>query len=190
MKKKIVSLLLVVLLCVLSPIATLAQTPITLIVNGKKAPDNISPYIKDDYTMVPIRFVGETLGGDVYWHEELECGMQGVTISPPDDEYGEFGLTMYINKPIGAISEGFYNLGASPEVKHGITYVPVRIVSDLFSFNINWNGKTRTVTLVKKPRKSGDPLKNYWNEKAGQRFDEFTFKENPTDRDYQRIFEY
>ena len=53
--------------------------------NGETVVNDVPIQLKHDRTMVPVRFVAEQLGCDVYWNELNEA----VVISPDDNPWVE-----------------------------------------------------------------------------------------------------
>lgn len=49
-----------------------AYNSITIVVNGKTVASDVSPFIKDGRTMVPLRVVSESLGADVEWDSDTQ----------------------------------------------------------------------------------------------------------------------
>ena len=121
---------------------------INIIVNGKKMPSNLHPFIQDSRTMVPLRFVSETLGAEVYWHPEIEDGMQGVSVSSPNDP--TMAMTLYIDKCVACESELFFRNNTFPVIRNSTTYVPLRFISDYLGVDVKWDNLTQTVILTKK----------------------------------------
>ena len=117
----------------------------------KKAIDEnnalVVPYISHNRTLVPLRFVAETLGADVVW----ESGWNGCIIKKEDKEIkitfgsAEFevnGKKVVYDAPIEVIEER--------------TMVPVRFVSEEFDCDVHWDEENRTVII--------SPLANPWKE--------------------------
>lgn len=122
------------------------------VAHGKKAlidPEDllVVPYISNDRTMVPLRFIAETLGAEVLWNE----GENGCTIKKGDTEIeltfgsAEFkvnGKTIVYDAPI--------------ELTRDRTMVPVRFVSEQLGCHIYWNELNKAVVI--------SPADNPWVE--------------------------
>ena len=119
----------------------------------KKAIDEnnnrVVPYISHDRTLVPLRFVAETLGADVLW----ENGWNGCIIKKDNKEIkitfgsNEFtvnGKTIIYDAPIEVVEER--------------TMVPIRLISEELDCNVYWQKDNRAVII--------SPLSNPWDETA------------------------
>ena len=112
-------------------------------------PDNASvvPYISNDRTLVPLRFVAETLGAEVLWIE----GQNGCTIKKGNTEIElTFGSAEFkVNgEPI------VYD--APIEITNDRTMVPVRFVSEQLDCHVYWNELNKAVVI--------SPISNPWVE--------------------------
>lgn len=67
MKKFSIFLLAIILFI---PNNVFAAKDITIKLDNKTVQTDVAPYIKDDRTFVPIRFISEALGYDVNWNED------------------------------------------------------------------------------------------------------------------------
>ena len=119
---------------------------------GKKKPidpDNglVVPYIVNDRTLVPLRFVAETLGAEVLWEEGwngciVKNGETEIEIAFGSAEFKLNGETVIYEAPI--------------EVVHDRTMVPVRFISEAFGNDVYWNEKNYAVVI--------SPADNPWIE--------------------------
>ena len=105
----------------------------TMFVNGKAYEKDAAPVIMNDRTLVPIRFVTESLGGKVAWNAETK----EVTLVIDGKE---------IKMTIGKTIEKY---GVAPVIINGRTFVPVRFVADELGATTAWNAETKTVTIKK-----------------------------------------
>ena len=105
----------------------------TMFVNGKAYEKDAAPVIMNDRTLVPIRFVTESLGGMVAWNAETK----EVTLVIDGKE---------IKMTIGKTIEKY---GVAPVIIDSRTFVPVRFVADELGATTAWNAETKTVTITK-----------------------------------------
>ena len=105
----------------------------TMFVNGKAYEKDAAPVIMNDRTLVPIRFVTESLGGEVKWNAETK----EVTLVIDGKE---------IKMTIGKTIEKY---GVAPVIIDSRTFVPVRFVADELGATTAWNAETKTVTITK-----------------------------------------
>ena len=102
-------------------------------VDDKEINNDVAPVIVNDRTLVPIRIVTETLGGDVEWNDSTKT----VTLNID-------GKT--ITMTIGVELEGY---GVAPEIINDRTYVPIRFVAEELGAVVNWNEETQEVVIEK-----------------------------------------
>ena len=102
-------------------------------VNGNLAQKDAAPVIQNSRTLVPIRFITESLGGAVAWNGESK----EVTLLLDGKE---------IKMMIGKTLEKY---GVAPVIMDSRTYVPVRFVADALGAQTSWNEAEKTVTLVR-----------------------------------------
>ena len=105
----------------------------TMFVNGKSYEKDAAPVIINDRTLVPIRFVTESLGGEVKWNAETK----EVTLVIDGKE---------IKMTIGKNLEKY---GVAPVIISDRTFVPVRFVADELGAETEWDDTTKTVTITK-----------------------------------------
>ena len=104
-----------------------------LSVNGVVYEKDAAPVIRNDRTLVPIRFITESLGGKVDWNGITKT----VTLTIDGRE---------IKMTIGKTLEKY---GVAPVIIDGRTFVPVRFVADELGANVAWDDATKTVTITK-----------------------------------------
>lgn len=108
----------------------------------------VVPYITNDRTLVPLRFVAETLGAEVLWEE----GWNGCKIKKDGKEIEiTFGSAKF--KVNG--EEIVYD--APIELAYDRTMVPIRFISEQFDMDVYWNEKNSAVVI--------SPKSNPWQEK-------------------------
>lgn len=102
-------------------------------VNGKTITNDAAPIIRNDRTLIPIRFITESLGGKVDWNGVTK----EVTLNIDGKE---------IKMTIGKTLEKY---GVAPVIVDGRTFVPVRFVADELGATVAWDDATKTVTITK-----------------------------------------
>ncbi len=118
---------------------------INLIVGKNEAIVNDEPvqldspiYIKNNRTMVPIRFMAERLGSEVSWDD--------ITSTVTFELNGRI-VILKIKEPFALIDEQIVALDVPAEIHNGRTMIPIRFVAETFGFNFGWDSQTRTVSL-------------------------------------------
>ena len=102
-------------------------------VNGKTITNDAAPIIRNDRTLIPIRFITESLGGKVDWNGVTK----EVTLNIDGKE---------IKMTVGKTLEKY---GVAPVIIDGRTFVPVRFVADELGATVAWDDATKTVTITK-----------------------------------------
>ena len=105
----------------------------TMFVNGKAYEKDVAPVIMNDRTLVPIRFVTESLGGKVAWNEKEK----EVVLTIDGKE---------IKMTIGKVLEKY---GVAPVILNDRTYMPVRFVADELGATTTWDAVSKMVMVTK-----------------------------------------
>ncbi|WP_409342172.1 copper amine oxidase N-terminal domain-containing protein [Paenibacillus sp. MBLB4367] len=114
--------------------------------DGAHVPDTLNPFIKQDNTMVPVRFVTERLDADVEWNNDT----REVTVT--DIMTGKTVVLAIDSKKVlvdGQQLKAADEPEVAPEIVEGSTYVPGAWLARLFGATTEWNNDTRTVTIKK-----------------------------------------
>ncbi|MCK5811629.1 MAG: glucosaminidase domain-containing protein [Clostridiales bacterium] len=113
---------------------------IHLIVNNNDITSFASPIIENDRTLVPVRFIAEEIGATVYWD-----GINRTVTIKKDGKsillFIDSNLISYNNNQSHIISD------VAPKIINDRTYVPVRLISNIFGIGVSWNNETRTVYI-------------------------------------------
>ena len=115
---------------------------LTAYVNGEAKTLDAAPVIKNDRTMLPVRFVAENLGAEGLW----DAATQTVTVK---------SITTTIEITIGksfAKVNGQAIVLDSPayiDPANNRTYLPVRAVAENLGAEVSWDDATKTATLIK-----------------------------------------
>lgn len=128
-----------------------AQNDISVFINGNKLSFDVSPVIQNGRTLVPMRALFEALGANVHWHEESQHA-QGVAPGVVVDiNIGE--QTMHRNTVE-------VNLDVPAQIINDRTMIPLRVVSECFGMNVDWDGDNNNIYLT-----SNDNIKRLdWND--------------------------
>lgn len=188
--KGFVSLLVSILLIavsVIAPVGVFAQNQgktIVLQVNNTVATVNnesvtldAAPYIDESSgrTLVPIRFISESMGYSVTWDDEEKTvrilnkvDMNTIDESEVDETTGtsveyfrSWNTYKYIKLKIGSnVAEICDNyiigeyvemtevpIDQAPVIKNGRTMIPIRFVAEQMNLKVDWDGKTKKITI-------------------------------------------
>lgn len=118
-------------------------------IDNKEVLSNAPIIIEDNRTLVPLRFISESLGANVNWNDSEKS----IQIT----KNNESSLKIFCNSKIGIIENTSSNifLEKEPKIINNRTYVPLRFItenfdlidSDNFNTGINWNNNTRNINI-------------------------------------------
>jgi len=146
MKKKAYTLFLsAVLLGSSLPSAAMASArEITVKFNGNSIPvsPDVSPYIENGITFVPISVLSKMNGLSINWMKDegttrLWMDRGGVYTFKPGTAYGDDWST-------------HYPLGAPLRLKKGTAMLPLRFIAEMAGANVKWNEKLGQVSIFQK----------------------------------------
>ncbi len=147
MKRSIVSLLIVTLIgSIFSLTASAASKPptfVSVVMDGNKIwfPDAQSFIDANGRTLVPVRFVAESLGAKVGW----ESKTQTVPISRDDQS-----IVLTIDQNVVQVDGKAVTLDTKAILSSGRTFVPLRFVSEILGAKVEWDNATSTVFIFTK----------------------------------------
>jgi len=100
---------------------------------------DVAPFIVDGRTMVPFRFIGEALGAEVDWDPATRTVAYVI---------GNTRIAIPIGSTTIMVNSQPRVVDASASLVDGVTFVPVRMVSEQLGARVNWNPITRQVTIL------------------------------------------
>lgn len=110
-------------------------------VNGKLVQfEDQYPLILEDFTLVPIRGVSETLGAKVTWDHDN----YSVIIEKDNST-----IILPVNADYAYIDGKQFALEKSAEIINDRTMIPIRFVAEHFDIGVDWDQDTRTVLITK-----------------------------------------
>lgn len=180
MKTKLTGLLLAMLI-VFSPAATFAQSQnIKMKVNGQPVEADVSAFIENDRTYVPVRFITEALGGEVQFDTET-YGTPAVLIYDEDGMW----LALFIGYRKALYGESVMANDVPPLIKNGRTMVPVRFIASYLGCEIGWDQNTRTVYLDQ--INNFESFDKYSDDAASQKISDWLMRPNHKTVDFLKI---
>lgn len=97
------------------------------------------PFINDDSrTLVPIRFIAESLGAEINWNENT----QTVTITK------DKVIVLKIGETVAKIDGIEKSIDTKAVLKENRCFLPLRFISESFSTKLYWNTNTYTVDII------------------------------------------
>lgn len=112
---------------------------IQIYVDHVKLLPDVSPYLENDRTFVPIRFVAEALKANIEWDGSKATAIikgNGQTISLPVGS-----KTAYVNGTA-------YNVDATIKLYQDRVFVPLRFVSEVLQSKVEWNQSNYSVNIT------------------------------------------
>lgn len=113
-------------------------------VNGKDTEidpgRNTKPIVTNGRTLVPIRAIIEAFGGSVGW----DAKTRSVLLSMDGDT-----IKLVIDQNIAYLNNKSETLDVAPTVINDRTMLPLRFVAEGFNLGVAWDGKSRTVSVIK-----------------------------------------
>lgn len=143
MKKKSLRAALALAILLALPNMAEAATPIRLWVNDHFVVSDVNPYIENDRTLVPLRFVSNSLGQDVKWNAKDRT----VTVSIGDTRM-VYTIDSTAVRVTAAGQTNTIHSDVPARIKDGRTFVPIRILSELEAKPISWDKDRRVVILA------------------------------------------
>ena len=119
---------------------TLAETPISVVMEGETLVFDTDPVIVNDRTMVPMRTIFEELGATVKWDAER----RSVEALFGDGTH----IMLFIDKDVAYKNGSSTIIDAPPFIQDNRTMVPARFVAEASGAGVSWEPETRTVTIV------------------------------------------
>lgn len=112
---------------------------VTVVLNNYALTFDQPPIIIDGRTLVPLRAIFEALGATVDWNNDTQTvtsnkGNTTIKITVGDNK-------LYVNNNVTV-------LDVPAQIVNDRTLVPVRAISEAFGCNVDWDGNTRTVSIV------------------------------------------
>ena len=98
-----------------------------------------APFVNDQWrTMVPIRAISAAFKAEIGW----EGTRQEVTIRQNGTE-----ILLYIDSTTALVNGAEITLDSAPVIIEGRTFVPLRFVSEVLSYNVNYTPVSRHVVI-------------------------------------------
>lgn len=154
---------------------------VAIYIEGKPLVSEVSPVIRQDRTMVPLRAISEGLGLVVNWDADNYFVLISANenyLMAPAGEYGSPQSTIRI----------FFNgcelkSDADPFILNDRTMVPIRLISEEMGMKVEWNGEKYEV-YISCPEESATPVQPVVEppvEESPVPYQEPTEKEEPVD---------
>ncbi len=110
----------------------------TAYINGVPSLLDAAPFIAQQRTMVPLRFISEAFGAEVEW----DNAERKITIQLEDKQ-----IMLWIQQEQALIDQQEYQLDAPPIIVNQRTFVPVRFISEGLGAEVSWEPEHQIVTI-------------------------------------------
>ena len=110
---------------------------------------DVAPYIKEDRTYVPVRYLAYSLGvaeDGVTW----DGNARRVGISKDDTD-----IALIIGSPVMQVNKSPVRMDVSPEITNDRTFLPARWVAEALGAEVEWDENTKQA-IIKMPIESED----------------------------------
>lgn len=129
---------------------------VNLYINNSYVKTDVSAYISNSRTYVPIRFVAEKLNANsISWNQNTKTAT--IVFNDKTMKLKYNSRTIYINNaPV--------TIDVPVHIKNGRTFVPVRFISEQMGYSVSWEGTTKSVKLTKSTNQSNNYSQDdlYW----------------------------
>ncbi|MCQ2911430.1 MAG: copper amine oxidase N-terminal domain-containing protein [Clostridia bacterium] len=109
-------------------------------VDGEKSNLDVAPIVRNDRTMLPIRFVAENLGAKVEWSEK---NPNYVAITRGDTK-----IEITLGSDIMKVNNKDVKLDSVAFAENDRTYLPVRAISEALNAVVEWNENEPSVVKI------------------------------------------
>ncbi|MFS0728051.1 stalk domain-containing protein [Paenibacillus sp. 1P07SE] len=122
--------------------------PITVSLNNEPVPLSSGAILRGDQAFIPLRSVFEQLGASLVWNHDTK----EVAISRDADAAGD-AVQIQIRYNSGEVIMGDQpvTLPAQPFIIQGVSYLPLRFVSEALGAQVHWSAADRSVSIIHPP---------------------------------------
>ena len=113
---------------------------LSIYVNGTEIASDVSPYAKNNTTLVPVRAICNAIGIDnILW----DNGSKSVTVK------GTSYIQFTVGQSYAYKDGGRYSLSVPTEIKNGRTMIPLRFLAEAFGADVSWDSVYNCVDIYK-----------------------------------------
>jgi len=102
------------------------------------------PFIKQDRTFVPLRFIAEAFGASVQWFPEskkIEINLDHPLVKKK--------IELWVDQTVAYVNQTPFTMDAPPFiVPPGRTVVPIRFIAESMESKVEWFSLTQTITIT------------------------------------------
>ena len=104
-----------------------------------KSNREVVPFIEEDRTYLPLRFIGEAFGAEVNWNADN----QEIKVT-----LGETSVVMNIGKTAYTVDGEVKEMDVAPFIKEDRTFIPVRYIGEALNKAVYWDGALKLVIVT------------------------------------------
>lgn len=113
---------------------------------GETRTNDVAPVIRNERTMLPSRFIAESLGASVEWNEEKQL----VTIKGKNEKDEDITILITIGAAYSSVNGENIKLDSPAFIENDRTYTPIRFISEQLGANVEWNESEQKITITRK----------------------------------------
>ena len=140
MKKHLLKFMLFVMIFSFNCSVYAQNNDIKVVIDGEQVQFDVAPQIMDGRTMLPVRAIFEKLGATIDWDAEAKA------VNAKKDNTV---ITLIVDSKTMYVNGNEKTLDVPATIKDGRTLVPVRAISEAFGNQVGWDGKLKTVSIIK-----------------------------------------
>ena len=107
---------------------------------------DVSPLVRNERTMLPARFVAESLGASVEWNGAKKLvTVKGKHLKTEE----EVTILITIGSDIAYVNGAEYKLDTKAFAENNRTYTPLRFISEQLGATVEWKAETQQVIITK-----------------------------------------
>ena len=120
-------------------------------VNKKNS--DITPIVKNNSTLLPLRFVAESVGAEVLWNEETRT----VNVNKNGKN-----IVMTIGTDVCTVNGEAVDMPVAAEIVNNTTYLPLRFVAEMLDYHVEYDNETRVILVIPKENAEHIPKDRAW----------------------------
>jgi hypothetical protein len=142
------------------------------LVNGESKNLDTAPMLYKERTMVPLRFIAESLGADVQWDpaEQKIMIAAGHKGSGPAEKT-QFDVILKIGHNQALVNGNSKTLDVPPMLYEKRTMVPLRFIAEALGANVKYDSAEQSVTISLAAKDSPTPIRDEEMEIVGLGFE-------------------
>ena len=113
---------------------------------GETRINDVAPVIRNERTMLPSRFIAESLGASVEWNEEKQL----VTIKGKNEKDEDIIILITIGSECSSVNGESIKLDSPAFIENDRTYTPIRFISEQLGASVDWNESEQKITITRK----------------------------------------